>query len=368
MSREVLGSALEDVAPPSQDAPPAPGAGAVLLDDKAATRRRAPGAGSGSGAGDVAEPVAPTEEPPTDRRAAVRAGRTWATSRLDALRGSRGRTAAALAVVAVVAALLAVGVTEQVRQARLDAATGVVAWLDYSDSGTGDAGRATLKLNVVNTGTDPVTVTAADLDGGLEDGRPSGVVLDLLDELTVAPAGYASGTVAARVLDCGNAPVARGGSRDGDLRVTVAGTDLRDEQVPGTRIGSFPISSSTIVELTCGGQFIPTVVVTSTQVRADGRLYVSLRGFDQDLQVGLTAPDGVRLVTDPESPVPVPGGDDAPLTTISVALEVVTCTVAAQQLDAGNQVMLDIGDQRFDQLDHTTVNAWVVREVARACD
>ncbi len=266
------------------------------------------------------------------------------------------------------AALLAVGVTEQVRQARLDAATGVVAWLDYSDSGTGDTGRATLKLNVVNTGTDRVTVTAADLEGGLEDGRPSGVTLDLLDELTVAPAGYASGTVAARVLDCGNAPVARGGSRDGDLQVTVAGTDLRDEVLPGTRIGAFPISSSTVVELTCGGQFIPTVVVQTTQVRADGRLYISLRGFDQDLEVGLTAPDGVRLVTEPEAPVPVPGGDDAPMTTIPVSLEVTTCTVAAQQLDAGNQVMLDIGDQRFDQLDHTTVNAWVVREVAKACD
>ncbi len=52
---------------------------------------------------------------------------------------------------------------------------GVVAWLDYSDSGTGDTGRATLKLNVVNTGTDSVTVTAADLEGGLEDDRPSGV-------------------------------------------------------------------------------------------------------------------------------------------------------------------------------------------------
>ena len=130
--------------------------------------------------------------------------------------------------------------------------------------------------------------------------------------------------------------------------MTVAGTDLRDEVLPGTRIGAFPITSSTVVELTCGGQFIPTVVVQSTQVRADGRLYISLRGFDQDLGVGLTAPDGVRLVTEPEAPVPVPGGDDAPLTTIPVSLEVTTCTVAAQQLDAGNQVVLDIGDQRFD--------------------
>ncbi len=51
MSREVLGSALEDVAPPTQDAVPPPGAGAVALDDKAGRRGRAGTGGTSHPAG-----------------------------------------------------------------------------------------------------------------------------------------------------------------------------------------------------------------------------------------------------------------------------------------------------------------------------
>ncbi len=361
MSREVLGSAVEDAAAAPEPRSPVPGSaprGAVRLDDKPALR--ATSSAPGSPAAD-----APGSTPP-ERAGAVDRTRTWVQGRLDALRGSRTRTAAALGVVAVVSGLVAVGVTEQVRQARLDAAPGVVAWLDYSSSGVGGTGQAVLKLNVVNTGTDEVTVTAADLEGDL-DGTTSGVALDLADELTVPASGYASGTVAATVADCGTSPVARGGARDGELRVTVAGTDLREEVLDGARVGAFPISASTVVELGCGGEFTPTVVVEQVTVRADGRLYVSLRGFTDDVEVSLTSPDGIDLVTDPPSPVSVPGGEGSPLTTIGVELQVQTCTVSAQQLDAGNQVQLVVGDERLDELDHVVVNAWVVREVARSC-
>jgi hypothetical protein len=354
VSREVLGSAVEEVAPQPQPQQSPPVRSSVPLDRRPRPVGAAPGGPS-------------DQEPPRDLRGGAAAARAWSQDRLDAVRVSRGRTAAALAVVGLLSGLVAVGVAEQVRQARLDAAAGVVAWLDYSSSGVGSTGQAVLRLNVVNTGGDAVTVTAADLEGGLDPGTASGVSLELTDELSVPPSGYATGTVEARIEDCSGGPVARGGTRDGDLRVTVAGADLRDEVLPGTRVGAFPISASTVIELGCGGEFEPTVLVQGTTVRADGRLYITLKGFSEDLEVGLTAPDGVELVTEPPSPVVVRGGEGVPMTTIAVDLQVSTCTISAQQLDAGDQVQLVVGEDRLPELDYAVVNAWVVREVARAC-
>ncbi len=355
MSREVLGSAVDDV---DAGGGPAPDRGAVGSRPVPATRST------------VRLDTEPVTAPATSgdghaaQTTAVANARARVMARLDAVRASRQRTAVALLAVGLVASLVAVGVTEQARQAGRDRAASVVAWLDYSS--VDGQGQAVLRLNVVNTGSDRVTVTDADLEGGL-DGRPSGVGLELADDLTVEPQRYVSGRVEATVAACAG-PVARGGSRDGDLRVTLSGPDLRDTVLDGTRIGGFPVTSSSVVETACGAVAAP-VVVQSTVVRADGRLYLTLRGFRDDLQVTLTAPDGVRLVTEPASPVLVPGGQDAPMTTIAVALEVDTCTVNAQQVDAGTQVALEVDEEEVALvLDYVVVNAWVVREVARACD
>lgn len=355
MSREVLGSAVDDLDAGGSDpdrvaagSTPVPATRSIVRLDA----KQVPDA-------------ATSEDGAADRATAVANARAWAVARLDAVRASRQRTATALVVVAVVGGLVAVGATEQARQAGRDRAASVVAWLDVPAVGVDAArGRAVLQLNVVNTGADRVTVTGADLDGGLQD-RSSGVGLELTDDLVVEPQGHGSGRVEARVEEC-SGPVSRGGSRDGDLRVRLSGADLRETVLDGTRVGAFPVTSSSVVELACGADVAP-VVVQSTMVRADGRLYITLRGSTVDVEVGVTAPDGVRLVTDPPAPVPVPGGQDAPMTTIPVTLEVDVCTVSAQQLDAGRQVSLVVGGDRYELLDHAVVNAWVAREVIRAC-
>ncbi len=358
MSREVLGAALDDTAPRATDRDPDL--------DRLTT---APAARAAVPLGASRAPV------PSGHLQLPDGPRGWLTERLDAVRGSRRRTVAALAVVAVAAGLVSVGVAERARQAGLDRAGGVVAWLDHSGDEVAVRGQAVLRLNVVNTGVEDVTVTGADLEGGLE-GRPSGIGLDLVDDLRVEPQQHASVEVEATVDAC-TGPVSRGGSRDGELRVVVAGADLRETVLDGARVGAVPVTSSSVVDLACGDEASP-VVVESTRVLADERLHITLRGLREDVLVSLTAPDGVRLVTDPASPVPVPGGPGAPTTTIAVALEVETCTVSAQQIDAGRQVALQVsatGPEPAEPIHvsllgtggETVVSAWVAREVTRAC-
>lgn len=359
MSREVLGAALDDTGPGAPDPD---------RDPDRDTATTAPAARTAVLLGAPRDLAPRDRRPPDDPRG-------WLAERLDAVRGSRRRTVAALAVVAVAAGLVSVGVAARVRQAGLDRAGGVVAWLDYSGDDVDVRGQAVLRLNVVNTGVDDVTVTGADLEGGLE-GRPSGVGLDLVEDLRVEPQQYAYVEVAATVDAC-TGPVSRGGSRDGELRVVLAGADLRDTVLDGARVGAFPVTSSSVVDVACGDEASP-VVVESTRVLADERLHITLRGLREDVLVSLTAPDGIRLVTDPPSPVPVPGGQGSPTTTIAVALEVDTCTVSAQQIDAGRRVALEVGAAGLDPAEliqvhflgtdgEAVVSAWVAREVTRAC-
>ncbi len=373
MSREVMGSALEDV----REREGAPRADRAVRIDERRTDRSRPGQAppgtprpDGTGPTTSAPDATPDAPGPTGRLdalarrarpAAERAGR-----QVDVVRSSRLRTAVALAAAVVVAALLGAGATAQLQQAGLDRASGVVAWLEYGN-GYEDSQRVSARLNVVNTGAQPVTVTEVDFEGGLEDGRTSGVTGDLREPLEVAPGAHASQTVLAEVRDCSQGQMARGGSRDGALRVRVSGADLRSTWVDGARVGAFPISASTVVEMGCLADLARPVMVENTIVRADGDLYVTLRsGTTEDVVVDVVGPDGVTLVGEPALPLTIPGGQQASVT-IGIELRVDTCTVSAQQLDAGGQVRLAVGEEEYSDLDYFVVNPWVVREVGRAC-
>lgn len=360
MSREVMGSALEDV----QEREQAPRADrAVRIDQRPRPAEPAPTAPA-----EAAEPT--TSSPPNRFGALGRRGQLVlerTQQQVDAVRSSRTRTAAAVAVAALVAGLVGVGVTTALQQAGSDRASGVVAWLEYGN-GYDDSARVSTRLNVVNTGDQPVTVTEVDFAGDLEPGRESGVTAELSDPLEVGPGQHASQTVLAEVADCSQGQIARGGSRDGELRVRVSGNDLRSTWVDGSRIGAFPISASTVVEMGCMQDFARPVLVENTIVRADGDLYLTLRsGTSEDVVIGLRGPDGVSFVTEPPLPLSIPGGQAAAVT-LGVELRVDTCTVSAQQLDAGNQVRLVVGEEDLPDLDYFVVNPWVVREVGRACD
>lgn len=363
MSREVMGSALEDV----QERERAPRADrAVRIDERPRPADPVP---TPPPAADDSAP-GPATAPPTRFGALGRRGQLVlerSRQQVDTVRSSRTRTAAAVAVAALVAGLLGVGITTQLQQAGSDRASGVVAWLEYGNGYDGSQ-RVSTRLNVVNTGDQPVTVTEVDFAGDLEPGRESGVTAELSDPLEVGPGQHASQTVLAEVTDCGQGQIARGGSRDGELRVRVSGNDLRSTWVDGSRVGAFPISASTVVEMGCMQDFARPVLVENTIVRADGDLYLTLRsGTSDDVVVGLRGPDGVTFVTQPPLPITIPGGQAAAVT-LGVELQVDTCTVSAQQLDAGNQVRLVVGEEDLNDLDYFVVNPWVVREVGRACD
>jgi hypothetical protein len=374
LSREVMGSALEDV----QEREHGPRSDrAVRIDEPhahpprsgTATRPARPGsdpAATPDPAAGSAPGPAPAGGPLDALRRRGRPVLDGARRQVDVVRSSRLRTAAALGVAALVAGLVGAGVTAQVQQARLDRAAGVVAWLEYGNGYDGSE-RVSARLNVVNTGDRAVTVTEVDFEGGLEEGRSSGVSGELDDPLEVAPGDHASQTVLAEVQDCSQGQMSRGGSRDGQLRVRVSGTDLRGTWVDGARVGAFPISASTVVEMGCMADFARPVLVENTIVRPDGDLYVTLRsGTSDDVVVDLAGPDGVSLVTEPAMPIAIAGGQAASVT-VGIGLQVDVCTVSAQQLDAGNQLRLVVGEDEFADLDYFVVNPWVVREVARAC-
>lgn len=366
MSREVMGSALEDV-PESEHTTRTDRA--VRIDE-----RPRPDASPDQ---DRSAPV----DRPADDEPSTRTGRFGGLGRhgrvvlertqqqVDVVRSSRVRTAGVVAVAALVAGLVGAGVTAQLQQAGTDRASGVVAWLEYGN-GYDQPGNARIaaRLNVVNTSAQLVTISGVDFQGGLEEGRESGVTGELGDPLEVAPGAYASATVQAEVPDCSQGPITRGGSRDGGLRVRVSGADLRSTWVDGARVGAFPLSAGSVVEMACTAGFVRPVLVENTIVRADGDLYMTLRsGSSEDVVVGLAGPDGVTLVTEPPLPLTIEGGQAATVT-VGVDLQVDTCTVSAQQLDAGNQLRLVVGEEQLPDLDYFVVNPWVVREVARACD
>ncbi len=339
MSREVLG--VVEVDPISDERPPET-APVLELDADAA-------------------PPAPADEtgsPPSasgDWRA-----RTVAV--LDQLRTSRLRTVTTLVAVAAAAALLAAGVTGWAAQTAREGSAQAVAWAEPAN--VIDSSTLTLTIHVVNSGATAFTVTGTDFRGGV-DGKTL-VSASLSSPFTVQPGQLGEGVATAEARECGG-PFSSGGSRDGRLRVTVRTDDLRSTVLAGTSVGSYPLSAVTIYEMICyTGPDMP-LLVESSLVRADGRLHIAAAPAGTEaVEVSFRAPDGVRLVTDPPTPIAVTAA--GPTTFIALSIEVTACTVSAQQLNAGEQIKLLVdGEVQEFALDYSVVNPWLVRAVTQEC-
>ncbi len=340
MSREVLGT-IEAASDSGERAPEA--APVLELDADAASPEP-----------DSQERVPPAPTPDWRARAAAA---------LDRMRSSRPRTVAALVGVAAAASLLAAGITGWAAQTSQEGTAQAVAWAEPTDLADVAYESTTVSIHVVNSGAAPFTVTDADFRGGVDQ---SLVDVSMETPFTVQPGELGRGTATAQAREC-DGPFSRGGSRDGRLRVAVRTEDLRSTVLSGTSVGSSSLSAVDIYERVCSAGVDLPLLIESSLVRADGRLHIAaVPAGTEPVEVSFSAPDGIRLVTDPPTPVVLTAS--GPTTFIALAVEVTACTVSAQQLNAGEQIKLLVdGEVQEYALDYSVVNPWLVRTVTQEC-
>ncbi len=371
MSREVLG-ALDDATPDGDPRAPAEAdeaAPATLrLDDDSTGggRPTAPGPAAG---GPVAAPSDRAPDPDPDAPAGPpaqgrgRAAHLWHSVR-HLVQHPRSRTpAVALVVVAgLVGAVLGAAVAQRAALAGREQTASVSAWITYSASGSGTSPR--YSLFVVNSGQASLTVTEADLGGGIDEGRgPVDLALEAAFEVAPGKAGQATVTATS---ECAAGPLSEGGARDGNLRVTVATQDLREQVLEVPNLAGMSLSAVDVYNEVCQRPLEQVPVVADLTSRADGRLSLSLSSVDgADHEVSLRGPDGIALVTEPPMPVTLVGRQAQVL---ALGLEVDFCTQNATQLLAGDQVQLVVDGESLDfLLDPVMMTSWFAREVAKVC-
>lgn len=365
VSREVLG-ALDDATSPGAGSPgsltdlPSAGPATLRLDDPVDHGRTAIGHDPvrtaqtpGSAGSDQRQPGDP---------AAGAAADVWKRAReLVRHPGSRTPAIALAMVAALVGGLLGAAVAQRASLAGREQNASISAWITYQ-SNTSD-GSGTFSLFVVNSGQAPLTVTDSDLDGGIEDGRAP-VDLRLQQPFEVDP-GRTGHSLVTATSSCDAGPLSQGGVRDGDLRVTVATRDLREQVLSAPNPARMSLSSVDIYDQLCQGGRELAVEAELTS-RGDGRLSMTLRSVDgDDHVVDLSAPDGVTLVTEPPLPVTVTGPQ---VQTVAIGMTVESCTQNNTQLLAGSQVSLLTDDEaRLISFDQFSMIAWFAREIAKAC-
>lgn len=268
---------------------------------------------------------------------------------------------ALVAIAAVLGGLVGAAVAQRAALVGRERVATASAWLSYDldSSGLGSAA-----LFVVNSGSAAFTVTSVDLQGGIGPGA-SPVDLELESEIRVDPDSTARTSVRA-TSDCEAGPLSRGGSRDGDLRITVAGPDLREQVLTMRGLGGMSLTAVDLYDGVCnpGAGFLPVNADLSS--RADGRLNLRVQSADgDDHEVDLTVPDGVTLTADPGLPILLVG-DQAQSVALGLTVEV--CTQNTRQLLAGQQVVIAVDGEPVEfLLDQVVVAAWFAREIERAC-
>jgi hypothetical protein len=273
--------------------------------------------------------------------------------------GSRTPAVTLVVVAALVGGLLGAGVAQRIALLAREQNASVTAWVGF-----GNASPETYNLFVVNSGSAPLTVKGADFSGGIDDDlAPIELVLDRPFE--VAPGKVGQGIVTA-TSECDAGPLGRGGPRDGELQVTVATQDLREQVLSVPSLFSLSARSVDIYEVICGQDVYTPSVIPEFSSRADGRVTMTLRAEDnEDHEVDLDVPEGITLVTEPELPVLLES--DRGLS-IAIGMTVEDCTQNNQQLLAGQQITFVV-DGRTTQMftDTTPLLAWFAREVGKAC-
>ncbi len=376
MSREVLG-AVDDTSPPD-------GGRAGSLPDRPGTRpvNLQP---------DEGEPVAPTGSTPStpagpdadgdpeaaaapdsaDADAAPASGSTrgpvaglWHSVRhLVRHRRSRTPLVALVVVATLVGTVLGAAIAQRAALVGREESASISAWITYQASGF-PTGAATYSLFVVNSGQSPLTVKGADLGGDIDPGREP-VALELLREFDVDP-GKTGQTSVTATSACDAGPLSQGGARDGNLRVTVATQDLREQVIGVPNLAGMSLSAVDLYEEICFSSLGQPPVTADLANRPDGRLGLSLRSADGDEhEVSLQSISGISLVTDPPAPVTVDGTRS---TNLILGLDVEFCTQNANQLLAGQQVNVVVDGEAVDYLlDPIVFTAWFAREVEKNC-
>lgn len=356
MSREVLGARGEAEA---EDA----GSPAVVRVERIpGGRDAADGSGSVVDVG-TATGFAPTGSPgdPDDDSDPTDASVPRPPARRPPTAGRRALVAAGVAG-AVLGAVLAVGVTQRATLREAQSTASVHAWVEQG-TGRASADAIALTLRVLNTGDAPVTVVDAGMDGGLRRDGPVSVVLD--EELTVPSRTMAALPMQAQA-DCSGAPLAENASTDGRLQLRLRTADGRERLVdPPT--GGISMTSADIQESFCGqtGLRLGLSVAQMATTAAGGLSMSLLNDAREPVTLDFSSPAGTRILGEPPLPLVV---EPSRRVSLSVTLEVDSCTNDAQRVRAGDLVQLVIdGRPRRGGLDSVLVNAWIARQVALAC-
>jgi hypothetical protein len=312
----------------------------------------------GTGDADDAGPAGGSRQPRADGSAPPAAARGPLAGLLA---GHRALVAAAV-VGALLGGVLAVGVSQRAALQRAQSTASVHAWAELG-TGRASVDAIALTVRVLNTGDAPVTVTGAAMHGGLR--RDGPVSMATSDEVTVPPRTMAAVPVEAQA-ECSGPPVAENGSSDGRLQLRLRTADGRDRLVePPT--GGISLTSADVQEAFCGQTGLRLgLSVAQTATTPSGGLSMSLLNDAREpVTLDLSAPEGTRIVGEPALPLVV---EPSRRLSLSVALEVDSCTGDAQRVQAGDAVQLVIdGRARRGGLDPVILNAWVARQVALAC-